>query len=192
MQTDVTFLPKNSQHWWMLLRFAHSLACWCLSLGVVAQSLKPVKLFSQQLPTVLLLRDRLRVAQQCWIRLHCSSHIVGARHVRAWFYGLYPSHAIAQKLSVSNGNGFSNRNLKPNAKTRFWGLLVKTCGSLNYIDHGGQLTVEKAPKFRPGIHRFFALKTCPHMELSGRRTSQPLKRWLVWIFWRGISPEFEH
>ena len=116
--TDVTFLPKNSQHWWMLLRFAHSLACWCLSLGVVAQSLKPVKLFSQQLPTVLLLRDRLRVAQQCWIRLHCSSHIVGARHVRAWFYGLYPSHAIAQKLSVSNGNGFSNRNLKPNAKTR--------------------------------------------------------------------------
>ena len=101
-----------------LVDVAHSLACWCLSLGVVAQSLKPVKLFSQQLPTVLLLRDRLRVAQQCWIRLHCSSHIVGARHVRAWFYGLYPSHAIAQKLSVSNGNGFSNRNLKPNAKTR--------------------------------------------------------------------------
>ena len=109
MQTDVTLLPKNSQHWWMLLRFAHSLACWCLSLGFVAQSLKPVKLFSQQLPTVLLLRDRLRVAQQCWIRLHCSSHIVGARHVRAWFYELYPSHAIAQKLSVSNGNGFSNK-----------------------------------------------------------------------------------
>ena len=42
-------------------------------LRVVAQSLKPVKLFSQQLPTFLLFRDRRSVAQQCWIRLHSSS-----------------------------------------------------------------------------------------------------------------------
>ena len=47
-------------------------------LRVVAQSLKPVKLFSQQLPTFLLFRDRRSVAQQCWIRLHSSSNIVGA------------------------------------------------------------------------------------------------------------------
>ena len=33
-------------------------------LDVVAQSLKPVKLFSQQLPTFLLFRDRRSVAQQ--------------------------------------------------------------------------------------------------------------------------------
>ena len=40
-----------------------------------AQSLKPVKLFSQQLPTFLLFRDRQSVAQQCWIRLHSSSNL---------------------------------------------------------------------------------------------------------------------
>ena len=50
----------------------------------VAQSLKQVKLFSQQLPTFLLLRDRRDVAQQCWIRWHSSSN--------TWFtkaYGLF-------------------------------------------------------------------------------------------------------
>ena len=69
-------------------------------LRVVAQSLKPVKLFSQQLPTFLLFRDRRSVAQQCWIRLHSSSNIVGATHAHyAWFtktYGLYPSHDALQ------------------------------------------------------------------------------------------------
>ena len=69
-------------------------------LDVVAQSLKPVKLFSQQLPTFLLFRDRRSVAQQCWIRLHSSSNIVGATHAHyAWFtktYGLYPSHDAVQ------------------------------------------------------------------------------------------------
>ena len=68
-------------------------------LRVVAQSLKPVKLFSQQLP-FLLLRDRRSIAQQCWIRLHSSSNIVGAKHAYyAWFtktYGLYPSHDALQ------------------------------------------------------------------------------------------------
>ena len=68
--------------------------CVCLHflLHVVAQSLKPVKLFSQQLPTFLLFCDRWSVAQQCWIRLHSSSNIVGATHAHyAWFtktYGL--------------------------------------------------------------------------------------------------------
>ena len=41
-------------------------------LRVVQKSLKPVKLFSQQLPTFLLFRDRRSVAQQCWIRLHAA------------------------------------------------------------------------------------------------------------------------
>ena len=54
-------------------------------LHVVAQSLKPVKRFSQQLPTFLLFRDRRSVGQQCWIRLHCSSNIVGAAHAHAVF-----------------------------------------------------------------------------------------------------------
>ena len=84
----------------MLRPFAHLVACCWMLLRVVAQSLKPVKLFSQQLPTFLLFRDRRSLAQQCWIRLHSSSNIVGATHAHyAWFtktYGLYPSHDALQ------------------------------------------------------------------------------------------------
>ena len=84
----------------MLRPLAHPVACCWLLLRVVAQSLKPVKLFSQQLPTFLLLRDRRSVAQQCWIRLHSSSNIVGATHAHyAWItktYGLYSSHHALQ------------------------------------------------------------------------------------------------
>ena len=85
---------------YILHPFAHPVACCWMLLRVVAQSLKPVKLFSQQLPTFLLFRDRRSVAQQCWIRLHSSSNIVGATHTHyAWFtktYGLYPSHDALQ------------------------------------------------------------------------------------------------
>ena len=51
---------------YMLRCFAHPVACCWMLLRVVAQSLKPVKLFSQQLPTFLLFRDRRSLAQQCW------------------------------------------------------------------------------------------------------------------------------
>ena len=68
VQTDPTLLDVTC---WVRL---HTL------LEVVAQSLKPVKLFSQQLLTFLLFLDRRSVAQQCWIRLHSSSNIVGAAH----------------------------------------------------------------------------------------------------------------
>ena len=85
---------------YILHPFAHPVACCWMLLRVVAQSLKPVKLFSQQLPTFLLFRDRRSIAQQCWIRLHSSSNIVGATHTHyAWFtktYGLYPSHDALQ------------------------------------------------------------------------------------------------
>ena len=53
----------------MLRPFAHPVACCWMLLRVVAQSLKPVTLFSQQLLTFLVFRDRRSVAQQCWIRL---------------------------------------------------------------------------------------------------------------------------
>ena len=80
----------------MLGPFAHPIACCWMLLLVVAQSLKPVKLFSQQVPILLLFRDPRSVAQQFWIRLHSSSNIAGATHAHhAWFkktYGLYPSH----------------------------------------------------------------------------------------------------
>ena len=62
MQTDATLLANNSQHCWML----H------------VPSVKPVKLFSQQLPTFLFFLDRRSVAQQCWIRLH-SATLLGPR-----------------------------------------------------------------------------------------------------------------
>ena len=99
MQTDGTLLANNSQHCWMLHVASVCTPC-CMLLGVVAQSLKPVKLFSQQLPTFLLFRDRRSEAQQCWIRLHSSSNIVWAAHAHcAWFtktYGWYPSHDTLQ------------------------------------------------------------------------------------------------
>ena len=62
----------------MLRPFAHPVVCCWMLLHAVAQSLKPVKLLSQQFPTFLLFRNRRSVAQQCWIRLHSSSNIVGA------------------------------------------------------------------------------------------------------------------
>ena len=101
---------KRTQHCWpttpnivgcyMLCPFAQPVACCWMLLRVVAQSLKAVKLSSQQLPTFLLFRDRRSVLQQCWIRLHNSSNIVGAAHAHyVWFtktYGLYPSHDALQ------------------------------------------------------------------------------------------------
>ena len=80
----------------MFRPFANPVACCWMLLLAVAQSLKPVKLLSQQLPTFLLFRDRRSVAQQCGIRLHSSSNIVGATHAHyAWppnTYGLHPFH----------------------------------------------------------------------------------------------------
>ena len=80
----------------MLRLFALSVACCWMLLRVVAQSLKVVKLFRQQLSTFLLFHDRRSVAQQCLICLHSSSNIVGAmRSHYAWSpksYGLYLSH----------------------------------------------------------------------------------------------------
>ena len=90
----------------MLRPFAHRVACCWVLLRVVAQSLKPVKRFCQQLPTFLLFCDRRRVAQQCWIRLHGSSNIVGATHANyVWItktYGLCSSH---DALQVPNSLG---------------------------------------------------------------------------------------
>ena len=106
MQTDATLLANNSQHCWML-HGASVCTPHCMLLDVVAQSLKPVKLFSQQLPTFLLFLDRRSVAQQCWIRLHSSSNIVGATQAHyAWFkktYGLYPSHDALQVPNLLGG-----------------------------------------------------------------------------------------
>ena len=78
MQTDETLLANNSQHCWMLHVASVCTPC-CMLLDVVAQSLKPVKLFSQQLPTFVLFRDRRSVAQQCWIRCTALPTLLGPR-----------------------------------------------------------------------------------------------------------------
>ena len=76
---------RNIVGCYKLRPFAHLVGCYWMLLRVVAQSLNPVKLFNQQLPTFPLFRDRRSVAQQCWIRLHSSSNIVGAMHAHyAW------------------------------------------------------------------------------------------------------------
>ena len=84
----------------MLRPFAHPVVCSRMLLRVDAQSLKLVKIFSQQLGTFLLFRDRRSGAQQCWIRLHSSSNIVGATHAHyasiAKTYELYSSHDALQ------------------------------------------------------------------------------------------------
>ena len=65
-----------------------------------AQSLKPVKVLSQHLPTFLLFRDRRSVAQQFWICLRSFSNIVEATHSHYTLspksYRLYPSHDALQ------------------------------------------------------------------------------------------------
>ena len=119
----------------MLSSFAHPVACCWMLLRVVAQSLKPVKLFSQQLPTFLLFRDRRSVAQQCWIRLHSYSNIFGATHAHyAWItktYGLYSSHDV---LRVPNLLGVVTsvcRPLPTRTQQQCWELLRPFARSLN-------------------------------------------------------------
>ena len=117
----------------MLRSFAHPVACCWMLLRVVTQSLKPVKPFSQQLSTFLLFRDRRSVAQQCWIRLHSSSNIVGATHAHyAWFtktYGLYPSHDALQVPTLL-GVVASVCRLLPTRTQQLQTLLAQQCWEL--------------------------------------------------------------
>ena len=107
------------QHCWMLHVALVCTSC-CMLLDVVAQSLKPVKLFSQQLPTFLLFRDRRSVAQQCWICLHSSSNIVGVVHAHyVWFtktYGLYPSHDAMHVLDCKTVRIFTYSSTREQAR----------------------------------------------------------------------------
>ena len=127
----------------MLRPFTHPVACCWMLLRVVALSLKPTKLFSQQLPTFLLFRDRRSVAQQCWIRLHSSSNIVGAKHAHyAWItktYGLYSSHDALQVpnllevvASVCTPLPTRTQQLPTLLAEQFWELLRPFARSLSY------------------------------------------------------------
>ena len=80
MQTDAILLDAVCCVRWRIL--LHVVASCCVLFGVVVQSLKPVKLLSQRLPTLLLFCDHRNVAQQCWIHLRRSSNIAGATSAR--------------------------------------------------------------------------------------------------------------
>ena len=145
----------------MLRPFVHPVACCWMLLRVVAQSLKPVKLFSQQLPTFLLFRDRRSVAQQCWIRLHSSSNIVGATHAHyAWFtktYGLYPSHDALQVPTLL-GVVASVCTPLPTRTQQLPTLLAQQCWEPNdFLKTKGKLWARglQAPKLalRPRAHK---------------------------------------
>ena len=115
---------KRTQHCWMLHVASVCTPC-CMLLDVVAQSLKPVKLFSQQLPTFLLFRDRRSVAQQCWIRLHSSSNIVGVTQAHyAWIY--------LQRLMgcIFSHDALQVPNLLPTRMQQLPTLLAQQCWEL--------------------------------------------------------------
>ena len=85
--------------YYMLRLFVHPAAICCVLLRAFAQSLKPVKLLTHQLPTLLLFCDRRSEARKCSIRfaqffLPCWSH-TRASHVvyldLTKSYGLYSS-----------------------------------------------------------------------------------------------------
>ena len=102
VETDATLLVNNSQHCWMLHVASVCTPC-CMLLNVVScccAKFETGQTFQPTTPNSSFVRDRRRVAQQCWIRLHSSSNIVGAAHAHyALFtmtYGLYPSHDALQ------------------------------------------------------------------------------------------------
>ena len=70
VMTNLTNNYAKRRKIYQSLHFASVYTPCCLLLGVVAQSLKPVKLLRPQIPTFLLFRDYRSVPLQCCIRLH--------------------------------------------------------------------------------------------------------------------------
>ena len=103
MQTDATLLVNNSQHCWMLHVASVCTPC-CMLLDVVACYCAKFEtgqtISANKSQHFFLFCDRRSVAQQCWIRLHGSSNIVGDTHAHyAWItktYWLYSSHVALQ------------------------------------------------------------------------------------------------
>ena len=89
VQTDASW-PTPALGCYMLRPLVHHVVCCCMSLrvvGVVTQSLKPVKPLSQQLLTFLLFRDRRHmVSKLLWVvsSLRCTAGptIVGSCCIR--------------------------------------------------------------------------------------------------------------
>ena len=103
VQTDATLLANSSQHCWMLHVASVCTPSYML-LDVVACCWAKFDTGQTFLPTTpnipFVPWSPKRLAQQCWIRLHNFSNIVGATHAHyAWItktYGLYSSHDALQ------------------------------------------------------------------------------------------------
>ena len=151
----------------MLRPFAHPVACCWMLLRIVAQSLKPVKLFSQQLPTFLLFCDRRSVAQQCWIRLHGSSDIVGATHAHsAWItktYGLYSSHGALQVPNLLHPFAHHYQHARNNSQHCWRNNVGSCCARLHSLasdtDEDSFITRSRATNVREAGWRDEALRT---------------------------------
>ena len=130
---NMTLKLKRTQHCWMLLVASVCTPC-CMLLRVVAQSLKPVKLFSRQLQTFLLFRDRRSVAQQCQIRLHSSSNIVGATHAYyAWFTDLWVlsfPHALQVSTFLAGPNIDTTANTHASTPNIFGATMLGVVASV--------------------------------------------------------------
>ena len=98
---NIFYHPQSAETFWIpaesiishlnrdsTIVMSHSVTCCCVLLGVVAQSLKPVKRLSQQLILFLLFRDRRSVVNSREL------HVVSLEFTE--FYGLYPSHDVLQ------------------------------------------------------------------------------------------------
>ena len=177
VQTDATLLANNSQHCWML-HGASVCTPRCMLLSVVAQSLKPVKLFSQQLPTFLLFRDRQSLAQQCWIRLHGSS-FTGSTKNDTWSISGNVSDSEAKMPGTccwderSDGSYFwqwQRCNFLP-----LWEIKNYFGQSFDVCVFFREYSVLKLAKNRIGVVWF----TVIDVEIAGLHVEDMPKRWLI-------------
>ena len=162
----------------MVRPFAHPVACCWMLLRVVAQSLKPVKLFSQQLPTFLLFRDRQSLAQQCWIRLHGSS-FTGSTKNDTWSIS---GNVIGSEAKIpakccwdetSDGSCFwqwQRCNFLP-----LWEIKNYFGQSFDVCVFFREYSVLKLAKNRIGVVWFSVID----VEIAGLHVEDMPKRWLI-------------
>ena len=83
----------------------HVVACWCVLLGVAAQSLKVVKHLNQQLPAFLLFHDcRSGIATMLESLMHSSSSNVGVTHAVRYPWSPWRSINVSQYCLLNSLN----------------------------------------------------------------------------------------
>ena len=177
----------------------------CMLLDVVAQSLKPVRLFSQQLPTFLLFCDRRSVVQQCWIRLHSSFNIVGATHAHyAWFAKTTMHWLLGVVASVSTPLPTRTQQLPTtcpkereilclNSSFTEFSRLFRPFWSLNLLQTARESFPLDLPLFHGFVVRlFWKDRSLKVMRVGQSRTLHFTRFYcfdFLWTLWRGIRWE---